>query len=199
LENDKGHTALVSSLGFLILLVIAFSTPSFAERYFSFEKVVDINKGDLEKSVTNLENLPNIFPDNVRSVKPYSDKSAQIVFGIGAFSATSDVKITKELERNIVKIISGDLKDTHLVITTQETWGFDGTPNQGTIVNIDMVLQTSGFLALAGFVSDEAIIYSIDKSLLDLESFVKKPAKQPNQSLADIKVELKTNKRNFRN
>jgi hypothetical protein len=180
----------------LILIVVIFSTPAFAERDLIFEKVIDINKNELEKSVTNLENLPKIFPDTIKSVKPYNDESAQIVFGIGAFFVPSDVELTKGTDQNIVKITSGDLKDTHLVITTQETWGFDGTPKQGTIVNIEMNLQTSGFLALAGLASDENIRYSFDKSLVDIVSYVKSPTKEPSQSLAE---KSNVNKRQFRN
>ncbi|MGI0041203.1 MAG: hypothetical protein ACRD94_04480 [Nitrosopumilaceae archaeon] len=195
MESRKRITAFTGTIGLFTIVVIVFSTPVFAERHLNFEKVIDINKNELEKSLTNLENLPKIFPATIKSVKPYSDKSAQIVFGIGAFFVPSDVELTKGTDQNIVKITSGDLKDTHLVITTQETWGFDGMANQGTLVNIDMVLQTSGFLALAGLASDDNIRYSFDKSILDLVSYVKNPPKESVKGSDSPQV----NKRQFRN
>ncbi len=196
MESRIGITVLIGTIGLFAILSIDFSTPAFAERHLIFEKVIDINKNELEKSVTNLENLPKIFPDNIKSVKPYNDKSAQIVFGIGAFFVPSDVELTKGTDQNIVKITSGDLKDTHIVITTQETWGYDGTPKQGTIVNIEMNLQTSGFFALAGLASDDNLRYSFDKSLVDIVSYVKDPIQEPSQSLDD---KTNVNKRQFRN
>lgn len=196
LESRIRITALLETIGLFTILGIVFLTPAFGERHLIFEKVVDINKNELEKSLTNLENLPKIFPDNIKSVKPYSEKSAQIVFGIGAFFVPSEVELTKGTTQNIVKITSGDLKDTRLVITTEETWGFDGTPKQGTIVNIEMVLQTSGFLALAGIASDDNIKYSFDKSLVDIVSYVKGQSKEQSQSFDD---KLQVNKRQFRN
>lgn len=196
MESRIGITALIGTIGLFAILSIDFSTPAFAERHLIFEKVIDINKNELEKSITNLENLPKIFPDNIKSVKPYNDKSAQIVFGIGAFFVPSDVELTKGTDQNIVKITSGDLKDTHIVITTQETWGYDGTPKQGTIVNIEMNLQTSGFFALAGLASDDNLRYSFDKSLVDIVSYVKGPIREPSQILDD---KTNVNKRQFRN
>jgi hypothetical protein len=195
LERRIRITALIGTIGLFTILVIAFSTPAFAERHLIFEKIIDIKKIELEKSVTNLENLPKIFPDTIKSVKPYGDK-AQIVFGIGALFVPSDVELTKGTDKNIIKITSGDLKDTHIVITTQETWGFDGTPKQGTIVNIEMDLETSGFLAMAGLASDDNIMYSFDKSLVDIVSYVKGQTKEPSQSFAE---KSNVNKRQFRN
>lgn len=152
--------------------------PVFAEREFSFEKTVDINKNTFQNSLTDLDSLKKIFPQNIKSVETKlenNEKSyAKMTFGFGGFSIDSDIELTNhENSTHIIEITSGGLSGTKLTANLTETWSYDGKPNQGTIVEIDMTLQTSGFLSLIGLAPDDAIIYSLDKSILDIVSYTK--------------------------
>ncbi len=158
----------------LVLLVIGISQPISAERSFYFEKVLDINKKSFQDSLTNLNNLPKIFPENIKSVEQLSNEKAKMILGVGGFSINSEVELTnKPNSVHTMKIISGDLEGTKITTALKETWSFDGTPNEGTIIEIDMILQTSGFISLIGLASDETILYSLDRSLLNIVSYVK--------------------------
>ncbi len=162
----------------VVLLAIGINQPISAERSFYFEKVLDINKKSFQDSITNLNNLPKIFPENIKSVKPSSDENentkAKMTLGVGGFSINSEVELATEPNSvHTMKIISGDLEGTKITTSLKETWSYDGIPNEGTIIEIDMILQTSGFLSLIGLAPDETILYSLDKSLLDVVSYVK--------------------------
>ena len=74
---------------------------------------------------------------------------------------------------HVLKVVSGDLKGTKLTTKLVETWGFNGEKNQGTIVNVDMNLQFSGFSSFLGVVSDDVLKYSVDRFLLDTVSYAK--------------------------
>ena len=178
--NRKKHSRIFSNiLGVtLVLFLVVFLQPAFAERQFSFEKVVDINKNTLQNSLTDLDSLQKIFPQNVKSVESKfetEEKSyAKMTIGLGGFSINSDIELTNHPDsKHTIEIISGDLRGTKLITALTETWGFDGVPNQGTVVEIDMTLHTSGYLSLIGLAPDDAIIYSLDRSLLDIVSYAK--------------------------
>ena len=175
IHSQSGITNLGIVFVFSIILFVA-TNPAFADRSVTFEKIVDVNKNAFQESITDLKNLPKIFPNNVESVESLRDgenAAAMVVFGLNGFSINSEVEVTKEQEKNILQVVSGGLKGTKLTTTLQETWGFDGTPNQGTVVKINMILQTSGFLSLIGLASDDSITYSLDRSLVDIVSYVK--------------------------
>ena len=195
----------------LVVLVIGINQPISAERSFHFEKVLDINKKSFQGALTNLNNLPKIFPENIKSVDSSSVENevakAKMVIGVGGFSINSEVELTNEQNSvHKMKVISGDLRGTEITTALKETWAYDGTPNEGTVIEIDMVLQTSGLLSLIGLASDEVILYSLDKSLLDIVSYVKsnnggpqkeKKIETSNESI-ELKSEEKIKKRTFR-
>lgn len=195
----------------MILLAIGINQPISAERSFYFEKVLDINKKSFQDSLTNLNNLPKIFPENIKSVELSSNENeitkAKMILGVGGFSINSEVELTNEPNSvHTMKIISGDLEGTKITTALKETWAYDGTPNEGTIIEIDMILQTSGFISLIGLASDETVLYSLDKFLLDIVSYVKsnngvldKEEQFESQSEPiEIKSEQKIKKRTFR-
>ena len=164
----------------IIVLLIIFTTIQqtvFAERSIQFEKVLDIQKENLQEILLDLNNLPKIFPNNIKSIESVENQNgralAKTVLTLNGFDFSSNVLYTKKTaEKHIMEIISGDLKGTKLDVTLKETWGFDGTPNAGTIVNIRMNLQFSGLASLLGFISDESLTYVLDKFLIDVVSDV---------------------------
>ena len=166
-------------LGLSVVLVTSMiNQPANAERTFYFEKVIDINKKSFEDSLINPNNLQKIFPENVKLVKSETNENektiAKMELGFSGFSINSEVELTNLPDsKHTMEIISGDLEGTKITTALKETWSYDGTPNEGTKVEIDMVLQTSGYLSLIGLAPDDAILYSLDKSLVDIVSYVK--------------------------
>lgn len=195
----------------MILFLLVLSQPVFADRQFSFEKVVDINKDSLQKSLTDLDSLQKIFPQHVKSVESKfgdNEKSyAKMTLGFGGFAIDSDIELTNHSDStHTIEIISGDLKGTKMTTAFTETWGYDGVPNQGTVVEIDMSLQTSGYLSLIGLAPDDAIIYSLDRSLLDIVSYAKsregikeiESDEKTSQDSEEIKINTNVSKRKFK-
>jgi len=74
----------------VILFAIGIIQPISSERSFYFEKVLDINKKSFQDSLTNLNNLPKIFPENIKSVELSSNENeiikAKMILGVGGFS-----------------------------------------------------------------------------------------------------------------
>jgi len=170
------------TISILILGFIVFfdTQEAAAARQLVLEKVVDVNKNALQETLVDPSNLKDIFPDYIKSVestKVQDNKNlAKLVLGLNGFNVNSEVEYTKlPNENHIVEVITGDLRGTKLTTTLKETWGFDGTPNQGTIVNIKMTLQYSGILSFLGLLSNEAFLYSLDYSLGNIVSYTKDP------------------------
>ena len=70
-----------------------------------------------------------------------------------------------------LSVLSGDLKGSKILTKLEKTWSYDGIKNMGTLVDMDVSLKTSGFLALLGLVNEDLIRYSIDNSLIRLVDF----------------------------
>ena len=162
---------------FGLLIILNPTQFVFAERNFSLEKIVDINKETLEESLTDLNAFPKIFPENVKSVKLIQNDEktiAEMVLGFSGFSINSQVEVNDHPDsRHTIEVISRDLRGTKLTTSLTKTWSYSGVPDEGTIVEMDMTLKTSGFLALAGLAPDETIVYSLDRSLVDIVSYIK--------------------------
>ncbi len=167
------------SLGFVavfsIMVISATQQPAFADRTIYFNKVFDINKDSLEQVMGDLKNMPKVFPGFIESVE-YSNneekKLAKIALNLNGFHIYPQIKYSQPNQGwHIVQVVSGDLKGTKLFTKFDETWGFDGTPNQGTIVNIELNLRYSGISSFLGIVSDKTLEYSLDRFLIQSVSF----------------------------
>ena len=64
------------------------------------------------------------------------------------------------------------MSGTKINTSFEKTWSFDGTPNKGTIVNMQLDLRQSGLSSLLGIISDKAMLYSIDRFLVDTVNYV---------------------------
>ena len=77
--------ALVVSIS-LFQISISEAENAYAESHIELEKVVDVNKETFENYITDLKNLPKIFPNYVKSVDTTNSNEnknlAKIVFGL---------------------------------------------------------------------------------------------------------------------
>lgn len=139
---------------------------AFAERTVDFAKVIDVDKSSVEKYFKDFEILKQIFPKNIKSIDPIKQTENENIFKINlkmnGVSLNPQVLYKNSDDKHLLKVLDGELKGTVISTKLHETWGFDGTPNQGTIVNVKTKLNTSGFFSLINFIPESAIIYTLD-------------------------------------
>ena len=160
-----------SSIFAIFVVIIAISTQQyvFAEKNIEYSKVLDVEKKSLVLLFEDLNNLSRIYPDIFKSVDfNKNDNIAKITINLNGFSIHPEIKYIDSIDDSYkFEIISGDLKGTKIATNLQETWGFDGKPNGGTIVDLKMTLQFSGLAYLLGTISnDDSLLYSIDRFLV---------------------------------
>ncbi len=197
--------------GFVIYLTLIFfvfsffiiSQSAYAEKDLSLKKTVDVKSQVLLETLSNLQSYPQIFPEYIKSVELMGDKSAKFNVGSNGIFFDVQTQYTQYPGGNyVVEVTSGDLKGSRIITTLQKTWGFDGTPDGGTVVNMEVLLQTSGMLSLlAPFIPDQTILSNLDTGLdkfatyaksnpethttLQDESWIKKDAKLWSQGSID--------------
>ena len=105
--------------------------------------------------------------------------------GVGIIPLSVQVEARNlDENRHELTIISGDLKGSKIVTTLEKTWGYDGTPNTGTILSMDMSLQVSGLLAFLGIIDKDLVQYSIDSSLSRMIDYSKGEIQEVKQNQA---------------
>ncbi|HYL65584.1 MAG TPA: hypothetical protein VEU72_00355 [Nitrosopumilaceae archaeon] len=176
----------------LILFVFSFliiSQSAYAEKDLSLKKTVDVKNQVLLETLSNIQDYPQIFPQYIKSVELTGIDTAKLNVDSNGIFFDVQTKYTQNSDgSHVVEVTSGDLKGSKIVTTLQKTWGFDGTPDGGTIVNMEMVLQTSGILSLlAPSIPDQAILSNLDSSLDKFASYTK--SKSETQSV--IKSQIK--------
>jgi hypothetical protein len=162
----------------LILFVFSFlviSQSAYADKELSLKKTVDVKNQILLETLSNLQNYPQIFPEYIKSVELTGENTAKFNVGSNGIFFDVQTQYTQNPDGSyVVEVTSGDLKGSRVITTLQKTWGFDGTPNGGTILNMDMLLQTSGMLSLlAPSIPDQAILSNLDASLDKLALYAK--------------------------
>jgi ribosome-associated toxin RatA of RatAB toxin-antitoxin module len=170
----KSNFSIIGALALSIIIITI--TPAFADQHTTFQKILDVEKSDLQDILIDIRNYEKVFPDFVRSVDilERTEEKALAEFSIGFGVIPLQVKV----EHNIVNenthelnVVSGDLKGTQIITTLKKTWGFDGLPEKATVVDIDMSLKVSGFLALMGIVDENLVKYALDSSLFSLQEY----------------------------
>ena len=162
-----------------LMLTSPLATSASAERIISFEKTLDVPKGELKLLLNDIGSYPKIFPEYIKAAKLISNTNkrtvAEMTLGASGFFITANVSYSQPNDDQYeLKVISGDLKGTKILTTMEKTWGYDGRPDMGTKVKVEVSLHLIGFLALLGLVSEDTITYSIDKSLFTLAQYYKK-------------------------
>jgi len=150
----------------------------FAEKNISFSKTLDVEKQVLQDMLVDIKNYEKVFPDFIKSANILEESEDKVItelslgFGMIPLQAKVEHNIFNDNTHEL-SVVSGDLRGTKIITTLEKTWGFDGVPKKGTIVQMDISLQVSGFLALLGIIDDDLIYYSLDNSLLKLGDFSK--------------------------
>ena len=163
-------------VGLFSVILIFNSQPVFADRNINYEKILDIDKDALEAVFEDLKILPEIFPDFVKSVESSNNdnkKVAKIVLNLNGFHFYPKVQYSNPSDgTHLIQVISGDLRGTKINTSLEKTWGFDGTANKGTIVNMQLDLKQSGLSSILGIIPDKVVLYSVDRFLVDTVNYV---------------------------
>ena len=164
-------------VGLFSVILIANSQLVFADTNINYEKTLDIDKEALETVFGDPKILPKIFPGFVKAVESNTNdnkKIAKIELNLNGFHFYPKVQYSNPFDgTHIIQVISGDMSGTKINTSFEKTWSFDGTPNKGTIVNMQLDLRQSGFSSVLGIISDQAVLYSVDRFLIDTVNYVK--------------------------
>lgn len=150
------------ALTLLSLVMLVPSIPmSYADRLIDVQTVANVKESSLISAITNLPNYPQIFPDNVRYVKVLNNKTNLVDIDAGINGVYFDTQATYKQTpdgKYLIQVVSGDLTGTTMTTELNKTWGFDGRPDMGTKVDINLDLKTSGFLSwMLNFVPDSSV------------------------------------------
>lgn len=156
---------------FLVILLVLTTAVSglplsYADREITMQKVVNVKEESLLKVISDLSQYPQIFPENIRSVKLLNNETKLVEMNVGMngiFFDTQAIYTTSSDGKYVIEIISGDLKGTTMTTAMQKTWGFDGEKGKGTIAYINLDLKTSGLLSwILDFVPDSSLSYALE-------------------------------------
>jgi len=169
-------SAQLALVGLFSVILIVNSQPVFADRNINYEKILDIEKDALETVFEDLKILPEIFPDFVKAVESnHNDnkKQAKIELNLNGFHFYPKVQYSNPSDgTHEIQVISGELRGTKINTSLEKTWSYDGTANKGTILNMQLDLHQSGLSSLLGIIPDKAVLYSIDRFLVDTVNYV---------------------------
>lgn len=178
----------------LFLFVFSFlmiSQSVYAEKELILKKTLDVKDQMLLETLANIQNYPQIFPEYIKSVELTGENTAKFNVGANGIFFNVQTEYTQNSDGSyMVEVTSGDLKGSKIITTLQKTWGFDGTPDGGTMVNMDMVLQTSGMLSLiAPSIPDQAILSNLGTGLDKFALYAK--SNSETQSVLKDKSQIK--------
>ncbi|MGI0102041.1 MAG: SRPBCC family protein [Nitrosotalea sp.] len=164
------HSSRNFVFGLIALIVLVPSMPlSYADRIIDVQTVANVNEPSLLAAISDLQNYPQIFPDNVKNVKLLNNQTNLVDMNAGVNGIFFDTQAAyQELPNGTytVQVLSGDLKGTTLTTELNKTWGFDGAPGMGTMANISLDLKTSGVLSwMLGFVPDSSLNYALQNGI----------------------------------
>jgi hypothetical protein len=165
---------------YLALIVFVFSffiivQPAYADKELSLKKTVDVKSQVLLDTLSDLQSYPKIFPEYIKSVELTGENSAKFNVGSNGIFFDVQTQYSKYPDGSyVVEVTSGDLRGSKITTTLQKTWGFDGTSNGGTIVNMEIALQTSGMLSLfASSIPDQAVLSNLGTGLDKFAAYAK--------------------------
>lgn len=153
-------------LSLIALIVLVPNIPlSYADRMIDFQTVANVSEQSLIGAITDLQNYPQIFPDNVKSITLLDNKTNLVDMNAGINGIFFDTQAVYQQApdgKYVVQVVSGDLNGTTITTELSKTWGFDGQPGMGTVANVSLDLKTSGFLSwMLNLVPDNSLSYAL--------------------------------------
>ena len=138
----------------------------------SVEKMVSVDKIPLVNAISDLEKYRYVLPDYVQSSKLVDENIGNLKIGLGWISVDANVKLSRIDDEIVLKVISGDFKDTHLFVTVDEI--DPSIPN--TRIFAELSLQHSWHVGiLTSFVSDDDLKSMLYTSIERLVEYTKNP------------------------
>lgn len=170
-EFNLRSTTSLFSIAVLIIGIFSFMPPSYADRVITLQKVSNVNESSLLNALSNVTEYPQIFPDNIKYVKILDKNTKLVEMDAGINGIFFDTKAICTIDSNgnyLVEVVSGDLNGTVMTTNLQQTWGFQGQKDGGTIANIDLDIKTTGILSwMLNFIPDSTVSdtlgYGFDK------------------------------------
>jgi hypothetical protein len=165
----REHNGALHVVGLVILIFIVSISCiplSYADRLINYQTVANVPENSLISTMSDVSNYPQIFPDNIRYVKILDNKTnlVEMKAGVdGFFFDTQAIYNQSPDGKYVIQVVSGDLKGTTMITELNKTWGFNGEPGKGTIVNTSLDLKTSGFLSwMLGFIPDSSLSFALE-------------------------------------
>ena len=127
---------------------------------FETNVLIDIPKQIIFNEMTNMENYPNILPQNVLNVKILSQTNNVIIAEEELSEAGINVKLLvkhtiQSPDKHIIEIIDGDAKGTTI---TQSFESVNSQTNLNTTVHLDV----KGLLSLVQYLPESNLIHAIN-------------------------------------
>jgi ribosome-associated toxin RatA of RatAB toxin-antitoxin module len=170
-DRDLKSSFKILFISLVVITIFSVFPSSYADRVITLQKISDVTKDSLLSTISDVSRYPQIFPDNVKSIRILDNSTKLVEMNAGINGMFFDTQATCKTDTNgnyVVEVISGDLKGTTMTTKLEKTWGFHGQKDGGTIANIVLNVKTSGFLSwMIGFVPDSSLIdalgYGFDK------------------------------------
>ena len=127
---------------------------------FETNLLIDIQKEIIFNEMTNMENYPNVLPENVVNVKILSQTNNVIIAEEELSEAGINVKLLvkhtiRPYDKHIIEIIDGDAKGTTI---TQSFESVNSKTNLNTTVHLDV----KGLLSLVQYLPESNLIHAIN-------------------------------------
>ncbi len=171
-------------ISFFLFVSIISENYAYAERSITYKKTLDVKKETIENMLYDANNYSKLLSSETKLldvIGKEDSKEVNILIDVGACIIQTGLQHSAKNNLHVINFVSGSLKGSILDISLQETWSFDGTENEGTIVTINFTIQdipcVPDFL-----IGDKVLEFALDKSLVKLEHKAKEIQKELNDS-----------------
>ena len=148
------YFVLVFSIWILVIMYYSYSFgnivfPQKIEKEIEFTRILNVDRMKLYKSMANISNYPEIFPNNVLSVN-IINQSENVIFATETISEAgikSNLMVKHMLippDKHIITIVEGDAKNTTITTIFDEV-------GSTTKLTIKMEIELKGILIPFGF------------------------------------------------
>ena len=171
---------------FLVLVLVGIIIlPVYAANVIETTKEVNVKKELMAKTLSDLRNYKELFPDFVKSVELKQDPNyAKFTINAQGSTYVADVKSLNQPDDTfVIEVLSGGIKGTKMITTLSERVSFDGkTPDGATTVKTKLILETDFWTSFALlFVGTSQIQKAIGDGFYNVGEYVK--VKYPQETI----------------